>query len=927
MAFTLPYINKVRLRNGLFIVVLTSCTKGLMAQRTTVKTTDEQANAKLAKHFREKYANNRIRAFQLASQHNWPTIKNYANGKTLTLEGIDSLGFPIYYTTHNILSATGTQTGTLYENGGLGVNLDGGLPEMEGKLGIWDGGQARLTHVEFGGRLKQQDLNSSFNDHTTHLAGTMAASGINPQIKGMAYRAKLSVWNYTDDLAEMAAASRSLLVSNHAYGPIAGWFNNPDRLGNDPNLKWEWWGTPNINPTEDYRFGFYDDKTRDLDKLAFNSPYYLIVKSADNKRLENGPPAGVPYFLKNSNTKSTIERSKNDGYDVIPTDATAKNILTVGATEATFGSGKMTNFKVASFSGWGPTDDGRIKPDLLGVGTNVISSIASSNNSYGTYSGTSMASANVSGTLFLLQELYFKQTKTFMRSATLKALALHTADKPDGKIRPSYEYGWGLLNAKKAAEVLLNTDQRHIVSENTLINGETISQKLISASNEPLVATLVWTDPEADPTAISSKMVNSRNPKLINDLDIRIVDEANKDINWLPWTLDPANPSLPAVVGDNIRDNVEQIYIPPTASSKTYSIIIKHKNRLTNASQPYSLIISGVEKQDCFKAARLIAGRDTVLCSGGKMKLEANGGEAFVYEWRRNGDVVRTNESPSFEIAKDGIYQLTVKGYNCSAQSKQIIVQSADLTARVTPSGAITVCTATPTRLSTIAGDYKYQWYRNDELIENATSAFFDASDGGKYSVSVTDKTCTAKSAPTQLISLTQKPSISTNSGTKIPVNGSIHLITTSDENISYKWFLDGKVIPTATAARLVATKAGNYVVELTQNGCTLKSKALRLTNSGIENGDIINFIEKKDLLLYPNPSSSKLTVVYQSDKTYNLEATIVDERGILLEHKPLNDDGNVFKATFDVSNLPNGHFLMVVYDGHRKIAKPFVKN
>ncbi|MEZ4900765.1 MAG: S8 family serine peptidase [Spirosomataceae bacterium] len=60
-------------------------------------------------------------------------------------------------------------------------------------------------------------------------------------------------------------------------------------------------------------------------------------------------------------------------------------------------------------------------------------------------SGTSTACANVSGTLILLQELFYRREKYFMRSATLKGLALHTANKPNGKEGPSYDYGWGLL--------------------------------------------------------------------------------------------------------------------------------------------------------------------------------------------------------------------------------------------------------------------------------------------------------------------------------------------------------------------------------------------------------------------------------------------------------------------------------------------------
>lgn len=930
MSFVLPIFYRFVLFNCLLISVLFLNTNELKAQVLETKITDGQAIENLTLKFRNKYQNNRKRAFQIASEKKWPLVKNYANGKTITLEGIDSLGSPIYYTTHNVFAAYGTHTTELYSGGGLGLNLSGGLPEMEGKLGIWDGGLARLSHVEFGGRLKQEDGTTTLSDHTTHLAGTMAASGVNPKTKGMSYKAKLSVWNYTDDLAEMAQAARTMLVSNHAYGPVTGWFNNPDRPGNDSNKKWEWWGTPNINLTEDYRFGFYDDKARDLDQLSFNSPYYLIVKSADNKHAETGPSAGTPYFLKNSNLTSTITRSKNDGYDVIPTDANAKNILTVGAADATFTGSQLKNYTVADFSGWGPTDDGRIKPDLLGIGTNIISSIASANNAYATYSGTSMASANVSGALFLLQELYYTKRKAFMRSATLKALALHTADKPDGKTRPSYEYGWGLLNTEKAAKVLLNKENNHILSEKTLKNGEVFTQKIISSGKEPLVVTICWTDPEALPSAISSKLQNERKPKLINDLDVRLVDENNTNITWYPWILDPDKPANVATTGDNIRDNVEQIYVPQTTQGKVYTVTIRHKSSLVNGGQPYSLIISGVEPQDCSAAVKLVTGNDTTLCGGNKMRLQIKGGDAFQYEWSKNGNILTTNELSYLDIAKEGTYQVKVIGYQCATQSRIVVVKNSSLTAAITPSGAITVCTANPIQITSNTGTgYKYQWYQNGVLLKDETKPVFFAKEAGKYSVAITDKTCTAFSQNTQLISAAQKPVISTNTGTVIPTNGSIYLNTITGDNIKYRWLLNGVVIPTATASRLVASKAGSYVVELTQNACTLQSKPLVLTSStptetpAVEDG--ISFIDKNNLKLFPNPATSYLIVLYQSDQTYNLNAIIVSEKGIELDNKLLNDNGSAFTATFDLTKIPPGHYLIVIDDGRRRISKPFV--
>ncbi len=538
---------------------------------------------------KEKKATNNL--LQIAKQKGWALMLKSDNpNQLILLTGIDSRGFPVYTTTNNnTIAATTTHTNQLWQGGTTGFNLSGSSSNIQGKIAIWDGGVPMGNHIELNGKIINKD-GSSILDHTTHVSGTLMANGINPLAKGMAYGAtQLNCYDFNNQISEMLAAAGNLLLSNHSYGTIAGWNKTPLNV-------WQYWGNP--SDTADYKFGIYDEDTQMFDSIAYNAPYYLIVKSTGNNRDKNGPAVGVSYqaFDNNGVMADAGPRpagiSNNNGYDNIPTYGVAKNILTVGAVEGiASGSTKSADIKMSTFSSWGPTDDGRIKPDLVADGVDVLSCSSNSSTSYETMSGTSMATPNVTGSLYLLQELYSKKNSgNFMKASTLKALAIHTASEAGDTIGPDYKFGWGLLNVEKAARIIAKSNSSSdTIIETTLNNNDTFRLNVIASGNGTLMATMGWTDPVGAITTTS--LLNNPSLKLIHDLDIRIIKGTSV---YMPWVLDPSNPSNAASKGDNFRDNVERVEADNIVPGQSYTIQITHKGMLQRGSQDFSLIVAGI---------------------------------------------------------------------------------------------------------------------------------------------------------------------------------------------------------------------------------------------------------------------------------------------------------------------------------------------
>jgi len=462
------------------------------------------------------------------------------------LSGFDKEGHPVYDFDDNIYVAISSRIDKIWTGGDSELDLDGSGIE----IGHWEaGGLALLTHQELDGKITHAE-NEAVSSHATHTACTMVGTGIDISARGMASSATIVSRRSNNDKAEIASfAADGGILSNHSYSR-----GNPN--GNIP------------------LYGLYSLDSENWDQILYNAPYLTICKSAGNNRNDD---VNIP----------------DNGYDLIYTIAAAKNLLTVGAVNDVGVYNGPQSVVQSSFSNWGPTDDWRIKPDLVANGVGVYSANNDNNTNYVIKSGTSMSTPAVTGAIALLQQHYHNENGVYMKSATVRALLLGTTDEAGANDGPDFQSGWGLLNAERAAGLITNNGLSTRINELYLSNGESYTTTIETDGTTPLSVTIAWTDPPGTPIF---GQADNQTPMLVNDLDLRITKDAT---TYKPWVLTPNassnNFTDPATKGDNYRDNLERIDIGSLPQG-IYTITVSHKNNLVNGFQDFSMVISGLSE-------------------------------------------------------------------------------------------------------------------------------------------------------------------------------------------------------------------------------------------------------------------------------------------------------------------------------------------
>ncbi len=618
-----------------YLCILTLLTQPLLGQQLSKRQTLDELSRRWAIEWDKEYKKAEAKALEMG----WSLYG---------LERLDDEGNPIYNTTTNSTAASTTETISLRVNKNVtGAGMKIGMWECCNQGGV-EGGAPFLTHQDLAGRITIADNMpaSSYQQHASHVAGTLIGEPpTGTATRGMAYQATMDAYGIANHNGEMAVAGAAtidevatgnLLVSNHSYGTVAGWTpvtNNGTFVG------WNWNGPSSqyVPGGSDPKFIQYDNTALRWDTIAKNAEYYLIVKAAGNDR-SNNPTTGQ-NVRNNGGAWSSYSTANhplgdgvynNNGYASAPTYAGAKNIMTVGAVNS--------SKAMSTFSGWGPTTDGRIKPDICGMGV-TLSSCDTIVNGYRNSSGTSMASPNVAGSLLLLQEYYSDVYSVgsdllYMKAATLKALAINTADD-QGNNGPDYAFGFGVLDADEAGDAIaqdawVNGNSNTVIIEDSIMSVNDVFEYEINYDqNEELYITLVYHDHAAD--------------TLVNDLDLRLVHKTNGGTFW-PWRLDPANPNNNATKADNDVDNVEHMDWENLGNPITGTYIVRVQvedpdTLYQDEPVPFSLVIRGIDdschrsiqhkmldlETGVYTAQEYIKSQAKLVTSGRQIEYKTNG--------------------------------------------------------------------------------------------------------------------------------------------------------------------------------------------------------------------------------------------------------------------------------------------------------------
>jgi PKD repeat protein len=385
---------------------------------------------------------------------------------------------------------------------GNGLNYDGSGIAIQTR----DDGPVG-PHIDFQGRIQMVDAGNT-GSHGDGVAGIFGGAGnLDPSQSGGASGAFMYVTDYVANFQDTTYGLHlydGMNVTNSSY-------SNGCNAG-------------------------YTATTQTVDNQIYASPTLMHVFSAGNSNNNDcGYGAG--------NQWGNITGGHKIGKNVIAT----ANLNSVGTLEAS--------------SSRGPASDGRLKPDLAAYGQGQGST--DENNTYQSFGGTSAAAPSVAGVITQLMHAYKDMNAgQEPESALIKAAAMNTA-RDLGNPGPDYRFGWGLIDGRRAHNLL--KENRYLTGMVSQGNSNTHTISIPANVVEARIM-VYWMDPQAALTSTKA---------LVNDLDMTVTDVAGAVTQPLILNPAPFAPTLNSVAIPGLDDlnNVEQVRLMnPTAGNHTVNV-------------------------------------------------------------------------------------------------------------------------------------------------------------------------------------------------------------------------------------------------------------------------------------------------------------------------------------------------------------------